>query len=81
MKKLIIAAAILGMTGFTAFAGNDGGCKGKGCSCSGSCKDNKCTMKCCTPDSKKACTDSKCMKDGKCTKDNKAASTTGTAKK
>jgi hypothetical protein len=80
MKKLIIAAAILGMTGFTAFAGNDGGCKGKGCTCSGSCKDNKCTMKCCSHDDKKACTDSKCTKDGKCTKDTKASTTTGTTK-
>ncbi len=67
MKKLFLAAAIVSITSLTAFAGGPtGGCKGKGCTCTGSCKDNKCTMKCCTGGDKKACT-----KDGKCT-DSKA---------
>ncbi len=79
MKKLFLAAAIVGMTSLTAFAGNGGGCKGKGCTCTGNCKDEKCTMKCCTGD-KKACKDPKCMKDGKCTKDSKSCSSASTDK-
>ncbi len=82
MKKLFLAVAIVGMTSLSAFAGNDGGCKGKGCTCTGSCKDEKCTMKCCTGGDKKACTkDSKCTKDGKCTKDTKATPATGSTTK
>ena len=83
MKKLLFTAALIGMTGFMAqpaFAG-DGGCKGKDCTCTGSCKDNKCTMKCCSGKDDKTCTKDgkKCTKD--CTKDSKTTKTssTGTA--
>ena len=81
MKKLFLAAAIVGMTSLTAFAGNGngGGCKGKGCTCTGNCKDEKCTMACCKADSKKSCTDSKCMKDGKCTKETKSSSSSSSS--
>ena len=77
MKKLFLAAAIVSITSLTAFAGgppNGGGCKGKGCTCTGSCKDEKCTMKCYTGGDKKACT-----KDGKCAKpaSNTKTTTTG----
>ena len=78
MKKLFLAAAIVGMS-LTAFAGNGGGCKGKGCTCTGNCKDDKCTMKCCTGGDKKDCKDSKCMKDGKCVKDSKDSKTAAPA--
>ena len=68
MKKLLFTLALVGMTGFMAqpaFAG-DGGCKGKGCTCTGNCKDDKCTMKCCGGGKD----DKTCTKDGKkCTKD------------
>jgi hypothetical protein len=77
MKKLIFSLAFIGMTAFLAqpaMAG--GGCKGKGCTCTGSCKDEKCTMACCTGKDDKACKkgDKNCTKD--CKKDSK---TTGTS--
>lgn len=65
MKRLFLAIAIVSVTSLSAFAGGpDKGCKSKDCTCTGSCKDEKCTMKCCNGD-KKAAT---CTKDGKCTK-------------
>jgi len=77
MKKLILTAAIVGITALSAFAGDGGGCKGKGCTCSGSCKSDGCTMKCCSADDKKSCAkDSKCSKNGKCSKDAKSATDT-----
>jgi hypothetical protein len=78
MKRLLFTAALIGMTGFLAqpaFAGNGGGCKGKGCTCTGSCKDEKCTMKCCTGDKD----DKSCKKgDKSCTKDCKKSTTSTT---
>ena len=71
MKKLIFSLAVIGMTSFLAqpvMAGN-GGCKGKGCSCTGSCKDEKCTMSCCTGDKSGKKDDKSCTKD--CKKDSK----------
>jgi len=78
MKKLIFSIAFIGMTAFTAqtaLAGN-GGCKGKDCTCTGSCKDNKCTMACCSSGKDdKACKkgDKNCTKG--CTKDSKSTAT------
>ena len=65
------------MTAFTAqtaLAGN-GGCKGKDCTCTGSCKDNKCTMACCSGKDDKTCKkgDKNCTKG--CTKDSKSTAT------
>jgi len=81
MKKLFLSAAIVGLS-LTSFAGNGGGCKGKGCTCTGSCKDEKCTMKCCTGGDKKACTkDGKCTDNTKATKDSKTATPAATPAK
>jgi len=82
MKKIIFTLALAGMTAFMAvpaIAGN-GGCKGKDCTCSGSCKDNKCTMACCSGKDDKACKkgDKNCTKD--CKKDNKTTTATPAAK-